>query len=507
MSLATNIKNGTPVNAAAASGTLTIDGVCIDGETITIGSNVYEFDTDGSVTGQNVQVDISSYATASEGTLTISDVVIDGETVTINGRVYEFDTDGATTGDVAVDISSYAVASQGTLTISGVVVHGETLVIATHTWTFKTDGTAGGSGVIDISGSAASATAVLSFGGDVADTETVTINARVYEFDTNSSITGDVAVDVSGGVDKDSAGAALASAINGDGSADVSASYDSDTNELTVTALLGGTVGNYTVSEAMGNGSWSGNMTGGTDCTASNAVAAALNDVDEATVILADGGSDTIVLTAVTPGTAGDSIGTTETCSNAAFDAATLGTTTAGVDCTAANAVTALVAAITNDGSASVSAADGGGGTVVATCLVPGTVGDTVTITEAMANGAWDAATLGTTTAGVDCTKGNAQTAILAAVNGNETDWQLGAFAADASMLAGQSVGSALNSVATTETGANCSWAAVATSGGADGTVGAQWDCLVDASYIYVAIAANTALTANWRRVSLGSVY
>lgn len=505
--LASRIRTGTPINAAAATGEITIDGVCIDAETVTIGDNVYEFDTDGSITEGRIQVDISAAATAAQGTLTISGVVIDGETVTIGGRVYEFDTDGSTTGDVAVDISSYAVASQGTLTFSGVVVHGETLVIATHTWTFKTDGTAGGSGVIDISASAPSGTAVLSFGGDVADTETVTINSRVYEFDTNSSITGDVAVDVSGGVDKDSAGAALASAINGDGSADVTADYDSDTNELTVTAIIGGVVGNYTVSETMGNGSWSGNMTGGTNCSASNAKAATLNDVDEATVTLASGSGDTIVLTAVTPGTAGDSIGTTETCTNAAFDDTTLGTTTAGVDCTAANAVTALVAAIEGDWSGSVSAEDGTGDTVVATAKIPGTAGDAITTTEAMANGAWDDTTLGATTAGVDCPKGDAQTALRSAINAEETDWQLGVFAADVATLTGQSVGTDLNDVATTETGAHVAWTAAVTAGGADGTVGVQWDILVDASYLYIAIAANDEEGANWRRVSLGSVF
>jgi hypothetical protein len=42
---------------------------------------------------------------------------------------------------------------------------------------------------------------------------------------------------------------------------------------------------------------------------------------------------------------------------------------------------------------------------------------------------------------------------------------------------------------------------------GVDGTVGAQWSFVVDASYLYIAIASNTTAGANWRRMTLGSVY
>jgi hypothetical protein len=42
---------------------------------------------------------------------------------------------------------------------------------------------------------------------------------------------------------------------------------------------------------------------------------------------------------------------------------------------------------------------------------------------------------------------------------------------------------------------------------GVDGTVGAQWSFVVDASYLYIAIATNTTAGANWRRIGLGSIY
>ena len=68
---ATAVDNATPVNAVAATGTLTISGVAIDGETVTIGTDVYEFcaDTAQSLTaGSDFAIDITSYATKAQGT-------------------------------------------------------------------------------------------------------------------------------------------------------------------------------------------------------------------------------------------------------------------------------------------------------------------------------------------------------------------------------------------------------------------------------------------------------
>jgi hypothetical protein len=42
---------------------------------------------------------------------------------------------------------------------------------------------------------------------------------------------------------------------------------------------------------------------------------------------------------------------------------------------------------------------------------------------------------------------------------------------------------------------------------GSDGTVGAQWQTYVDATYLYVCIAENTVTGTNWRRIALGSAY
>ena len=43
--------------------------------------------------------------------------------------------------------------------------------------------------------------------------------------------------------------------------------------------------------------------------------------------------------------------------------------------------------------------------------------------------------------------------------------------------------------------------------GGIAGTVGTAYELAADASYLYYCIATNTAVDANWRRMTLGAVY
>lgn len=284
-----NLTEATPVNAVAASGTLTISGVCIDGETVTIGDDTYEFAAD------------------------------EAQTVT--------------EGNIATDITSYTTAAQGTLTMSVQPTSGDTVLLGSKTYTFVPDGTENADGEVSV-------------GGDLA-------GAKVN----------------------------IVAAINGtDGistaNADVSAAAFSE-NDCVITALVGGIAGNSL-----------------------------------------------------------DSVYTGDT---NAFDAATLGTTDAGVDCSAANAVTALVTAITASGTEPVSAADGDGDTVVITA---------------------------------------------------------------------DTKGIAANSIATTEECANAAWGAETMTLGVDGTVSSGiglWH--YDANYLYWTVAANTVADTNWRRIALGSAY
>jgi hypothetical protein len=140
------------------------------------------------------------------------------------------------------------------------------------------------------------------------------------------------------------------------------------------------------------------------------AIVAAINGSDghntaNAAASAAAFSSDDCVITALVGGVAGDSIVTTEnfTAGTNVFDAGTLGTTTAGVDCTAANAVTAIVAEVTAHDTQGVGAADGAGDTVDFTADTKGVAGNSITTTENMANGSFGAATL---ESGVDGTVG-----------------------------------------------------------------------------------------------------
>lgn len=63
------------------------------------------------------------------------------------------------------------------------------------------------------------------------------------------------------------------------------------------------------------------------------------------------------------------------------------------------------------------------------------------------------------------------------------------------------------NSLATTATTVNASFAKGKLEGGVDGTVGAKGDSYIDDSYLYYTIANNTVSDSNWRRISLGNVY
>lgn len=84
--------SGTPVNASAATGTLTLTGVVKDGETVTIGTDVYEFATDAakSVVVGNIPVDIAARTTAASVVLTMDTQPTAGDTFTLGTTTYIF---------------------------------------------------------------------------------------------------------------------------------------------------------------------------------------------------------------------------------------------------------------------------------------------------------------------------------------------------------------------------------------------------------------------------------
>ena len=240
-----------------------------------------------------------------------------------------------------------AVAATGTLTISGVAIDGETVTIGDDSYEFAADAAQSITEdfAIDITSYTTASQGTLTVDTQATSGDTMTVGTKVYTFvpDGTENADGEVSI----GTDLASCQANIVAAING---------------------------------------------TDGVNTANTVASAAAFS-------------SDDSVITALVGGVAGDSIATTETftAGTNVFDATTLGTTTAGADCTAANAVTAIVASVTANDTQGVGAADGAGDTVVLTADTKGTAANSIATTETMANGAFGAATL---ESGVDGTVG-----------------------------------------------------------------------------------------------------
>jgi hypothetical protein len=139
-----------------------------------------------------------------------------------------------------------------------------------------------------------------------------------------------------------------------------------------------------------------GEISIGTDLVTAQAnIIAAINGTDEFNephplVTIGEFTSDDAAVTAIIGGTVGNSITSTETFTNEDnhFSAASLGS---GANCSAANAVTALVLAVTENDTQGVSAQDEGlgGGVVIFTAVEVGVEGNEIGISEAMANGSF----------------------------------------------------------------------------------------------------------------------
>lgn len=365
-----NTKIGTPVNAVASQGTLELTGTVLDGETFRVGTETFEIDTDASVTAGNIAIDVSAFAVKAQGTLELTGVVKDGETFTVGEDTFEIDTNYTVQeGNIPVDVAQHAVKAQGTLDITGVVKDGETIFVGgTTVFEFDTDGNIiGGNIPIDISTYciASQGTLIVDTQPIVGDTFTIGVGggSKTYTF---------------------------------------VAEVDADTDgEIGIGADLAGAQGNIV---AAINGT-DGFNTAHTQVTAG-------------TFAL-----DNLIITAIVPGTPGDLIATTETFFAATniFDAATLGTTTAGADCPAADADGLVISTINGEGI-DITASQGAGTTVIFTHNTPGTIGNAYGVTVTMVNGTFDGITLGTTTAGADCTAANADGLMRTDYNINKTE-------------------------------------------------------------------------------------
>lgn len=121
--LAAKISAGIPVNAVAASLTITLDGA-VHGDKVIInnpavnGSDVYEFLADVAQVKSdpgNIAVNIISKTTKSSGTLTIDTQPVSGDKITIGEKTYTFVPVGTDTADGEISIESSLATAQAAI--------------------------------------------------------------------------------------------------------------------------------------------------------------------------------------------------------------------------------------------------------------------------------------------------------------------------------------------------------------------------------------------------------
>jgi hypothetical protein len=116
--LASEVEAGTPVNAVAATATLDIAGVVLDGEMFSIDDDIYEFCADAAQSltyPGNIAVDISNHTAPSTGTMTMDTQPISGNTLTLGTKVYTFVPIGTDTADGEVSIGADLTEAQANL--------------------------------------------------------------------------------------------------------------------------------------------------------------------------------------------------------------------------------------------------------------------------------------------------------------------------------------------------------------------------------------------------------
>lgn len=356
-------KFGTPVNAANAAKVLTLTGVVIDGETVTInhsdfpGSDRYYFSANTAAAAV-----IAAQTTKATGTLTLPTQPTAGDKMVIGGKIYTFVAYGTTPADGTIVLGTNIAATKL------VVVTAINGTDNANTPNPMVSASAFNSDICTL-------TALISglVGDMIGTTETFTAVGNVFDR------------------------AKLSMGSDSNIVVDITANTTKSTGTLTVdtqptvndTMTIGGKVYTFV---ALGTTPADGKIVLGSNIAATKPlIVAAINgvtgsgNVANPMVSASNFSSDACTLTALIGGVAGDAIATTETftASTNIFAAGTLGS---GADCSAANAITALVAAITASDTQGVGAAAGGGTTVVLTADTAGIGGNRVLIAKSMAN-------------------------------------------------------------------------------------------------------------------------
>lgn len=252
--------------AVAATGTLTFTGVTKDGETVTIGNRIYEFDTDGSVASGNVAVDTSGAATAAQGTLTVDTQPTVGDTMTIGTDTYVFVLDGTDNNGHEISVGADLPEAKANI-VSKVNAYSSSVQLADFV---------GDDSVVTASTPGAGGNAILT-------TETFDESTNIFDAGTLGT--------TQTGVDAAAAASvtALAAAITGDASAVVTG-VDGAGNTVDLTAKVTGTEGNdIATTETMAAGSFGGVKLSGGVASSGDIIQIDLTDASAETVTLRTG--------------------------------------------------------------------------------------------------------------------------------------------------------------------------------------------------------------------------
>ena len=238
----------------------------------------------------------------------------------------------------------------------------------------------------------------LTFSATANDGETIVLGDTTFEWDTDGSVTsGNVSLDISTG----------ATASTEDLTVDTQPTADD-------TMTIGSTVYTFKATAAA-----AGEISIGSDLAETQTnIKAAVNGTDELNTAnpvasLGVWASNAATVTAKAPGTAGDSIATTETftAGTNVFGAATL---SSGADMAIDDQLDVLAAAFDANDQLDGSAVVSDGPNTVAVSYKEGGIAGNLASTETMSDGAWGAATL---TGGIDGTEGYAGKILVDADN------------------------------------------------------------------------------------------
>ena len=253
-----SIEAGTPVNALAATATLGITGVVLDGEMFSIGDQIYELCADDaqSLTHPgNTPVDISNHTAPSAGTLTMDTQPISGNTLTLGTKVYTFVPVGTDTADGEVSIGVDLAEAQANLVAA---INGTDGVSLAHPLVYAGDFSADDCVITALVGGAA--------GDLIATTETFTAVTNVFAAATLGNGADCLAADAVTAI----VAAVTASDVKGVGA------VDGTGNTVVLTADVAGAHGNaIPVATTIGNASFANavvRLTGGLDGTVSEGV-------------------------------------------------------------------------------------------------------------------------------------------------------------------------------------------------------------------------------------------